>query len=475
MKRLALILLLVSSAISPAVAEDSLRTLSRILASKGLITAEERDRVTRADSTETLVELLVQKGLLTREEGNRIAGPRGAPLVPVAQSPSILPAVLQASPTEAQSQPSVTLYGTILWNAFYNSEATNNQDVPLFPAKRGADPFDNLGMTVRQSRLGLRYQGPPVAGARLSAQAEVDFFGGKTGLANGINMDLVRLRLGYVRLDWSRLSLLAGQDWSIFAPLNPTSLAGFAIPALAGAGNPWIRIPQIRAELQTRITDARLQWLIAATDPNAGDYAATSQAVRTPGVGEHGAIPGIETRLSAGFRMAGRDAAVGVSSRYHRGANAGTLAGLPVEHAVDSWGIAMDFTAPLHRRFAIMGEAYEGRALGAFSVSLGQAVLPAGTPGEHGVEARGGWMQAQYDIATRWQANAAYGLELPDISELRLGDRSKSQAYIVNLMFKPSPRLTLAWEWRRLLSNYKEQPSANNVADHANVAVGYAF
>jgi hypothetical protein len=84
-------------------------------------------------------------------------------------------------------------------------------------------------------------------------------------------------------------------------------------------------------------------------------------------------------------------------------------------------------------------------------------------------------MQAQYDIATRWQANAAYGLELPDISELRLGDRSKSQAYIVNLMFKPSPRLTLAWEWRRLLSNYKEQPSANNVADHANVAVGYAF
>jgi hypothetical protein len=42
-------------------------------------------------------------------------------------------------------------------------------------------------------------------------------------------------------------------------------------------------------------------------------------------------------------------------------------------------------------------------------------------------------------------------------------------------MLKPTPRLTFAWEWRRLFANYTDQPAANSGSDHANVAVGHAF
>ena len=53
-------------------------------------------------------------------------------------------------------------------------------------------------------------------------RVSVDFLGGKTAFSNGINMDLLRLRIALGRMDWKNFSLVAGQDWSVFARLNPT-------------------------------------------------------------------------------------------------------------------------------------------------------------------------------------------------------------------------------------------------------------
>jgi len=138
-------------------------------------------------------------------------------------------------------------------NTVYNTALGNIQDIPLFLNKQGSDPSGsekNFAMTARQSRLNLRYQGGQVAGATLSGQFEFDLLGGKAAFPNAMNMDLLRIRLAFGRLDWESFSLVAGQDWSIFAPLNPTTLAAFAIPGLSASGNPWIRQPQIRAEFR---------------------------------------------------------------------------------------------------------------------------------------------------------------------------------------------------------------------------------
>jgi hypothetical protein len=60
-------------------------------------------------------------------------------------------------------------------------------------------------------------------------------------------------------------------------------------------------------------------------------------------------------------------------------------------------------------------------------------------------------------------------------ANLRTGDRSKNQSYMANLMFKPSARVTFAWEWRRFLTNYQNQSTANNTGDQASMAVAYTF
>lgn len=126
-----------------------------------------------------------------------------------------------------------TPYGTIYFNAFGNSGGTNNADVPLFatPTNQG-----NVSMSVRQTRLGLKLEGPTIAHAKSRGQIEADFFGGFPAVGVGENFGVVRLRLAFVQLDWGKTSLEVGQDWIVFAPNNPVSIAAAAIPQMAAAG-----------------------------------------------------------------------------------------------------------------------------------------------------------------------------------------------------------------------------------------------
>ncbi|HEV2690160.1 MAG TPA: hypothetical protein VGV35_16495 [Bryobacteraceae bacterium] len=480
-----------------ASAQDPARQLARILAEKGVLTSEELANVERAapdEAVRLLTAVLYQKGILTQSEMAQVRGPaapggdvRYVPAVMTAATPVAGSAIAPPQstskqeatvpPVTAASKFPVQIYGTVLWNAFYNTAGTNIEDIPLVATKRGTDPFENFGMTARQTRFGLRYQGPEVMGGKLSGTVELDLFGGKAALGNGVSMDLVRLRLAYGRLDWAHSAIEAGQDWAVFSPLNPTSLASFAIPSMSASGNPWIRSPQFRYEWKSDSSrPMRTLLQLAALDPNVGDNPTTVPDARTPGIGERGRGPAVEARLALIGKIGDRDASVGFSSHYGRGKNVGTVGALTVARPVDSWGVNLDYTLPLDKHFILTGEAFIGRALGLFSVSSGQGVLPVGTPdGEHGVLARGGWAQAQINFNTKWQMNLAYGLESVDATNLRTGDRSKNQTYMTNLMYKLAPSVTLAWEWRRFLSNYQNQRALNAIGDTANMAISYAF
>ncbi len=498
MRHLASVLFTLVTCLSVS-AQDSATELARILAGKGMLTSEELAQVERANSAESvrlLASMLYQKGLLTQSEMARLdpaqALPGGARIVPAVTtastaSPVPPPQAQPAKPTQPakpQEAPPTTsvarfplqLYGNVLWNAFYNTAGVNVEDIPLLATKRGTDPFENFGMTMRQSRFGLRYQGPTVSGAKLSGTVELDLFGSKDALTNAISMDFFRIRLAYGRLDWKNTAFEIGQDWTVFSPLNPTSLAAFGIPALSTSGNPWIRTPQFRFEWHGDASKpTRVLWQMAALDPNVGDYPADFRTARQPGIGERGRGPALETRLAVLTKIEDRDASVGFSSHYNRGKSVGTLAGQTLERSVNAWGLNLDYSLPLHRKFALTGEAFVGRALGIFSVASGQTVLPVGTPGEHGVLGRGGWLQAQVNFTPKWQMNIAYGLEAMDASNLRTGDRSKNQTYMTNLMYKLSPHVTWAWEWRRFLTDYRNQRAADAAGDHANMAVSYIF
>lgn len=495
-----------------ALCQDNATVLARILAAKGTISTSELAQVESAapgDRVGVLAALLQQKGLLTASEvasigvrandgeiaqANRTAtvstsqlarAGAGTVQTPATRgtatgTPASAPNTSAGVPVTAQSKIPVTIYGTILMNAFMNDALGNVTDIPLFLSKQGSDALGNdktFGMTARQSRIGARIQAGNVAGGLLTAQVEVDFLGGKAPFGNGVNMDLLRLRLAYGRIDWQHFSFEAGQDWSIFAPLNPTSLAEYAIPLMSASGNPWIRMPQIRGDFHGKMSD-RTKWLaqFAAIDPNMGDYGtATFTATRPPGAGERGRAPGVETRLALTASEDDRDFIVGISGHYAHGKNSGTIGPTTVQYPFDSWGVALDYTLPFTKLFNITGEAYTGRELGIFSVTSGEGYLAPGSPGDRGVHSSGGWIQGQFNFTRQWQLNLAYGLDDPRVRDLPPGNRSRNQTYIGNVMYKYNPHFTIAWEYRRLLTDYRNQILANERGDNANMAFAYIF
>lgn len=472
---------------------DPAVSLAQILVAKGTITAADLATVTAASGSarvSTLASILQRKGVLTDAEIAQVwNGPGASQSAQMAQAAPRPSAAAPAAPNSAaltnlpvitHGHSTVSLYGTLLMNAVYNTAPTNIEDVPLYVGKQGSAPAGgdkNFAMTARQTRLGLRFQGPEVAGAELSGQFEFDLFGGKTPLANGVDMDLFRLRLAYGRLDWKHIAFEAGQDWGVFSPLNPTSLAAYAIPEFSASGNPWIRLPQIRAELKSDSAEAsHWLWQVAALDPDMGDYpTATFSTARQPGIGELGRMPALESRVAWTDRAEDRDFTIGLSGHYGRGKNYGSVNGVSVFQPVDSWGVSLDYSLPFSHWFNLSGEAFEGRALGIYSVTAGESIGAVGTPGGHGVESRGGWTQAQFNMTKQWQINLAYGLEVPNASQLTVGTRWRNQTYMGNLTYKLSPAMTIAWEYRRLFTDYLNQPFANARGDHVNLAIGYIF
>ncbi len=245
---------------------DTAVALAQILKARGIVTAADVASVTAAAAnarTNVLAQILQRKGLLNESEIASIWNGSSTALAakPVTPQPAPAGARTVDIPVTTHEGVGVSLYGTLLLNAFYNTASTNIQDVPLFAIAQGSDPTGgdkDFGMTARQTRLGLRLHRTNVAGATLSGQFEFDLFGGKTPFANGMDMDIFRLRLAYGHLDWKHVGFEAGQDWAIFAPLNPTSFAAYAIPEFAESGNPWIRCrksaPSSRAAPKIRRT-----------------------------------------------------------------------------------------------------------------------------------------------------------------------------------------------------------------------------
>ncbi len=416
--------------------------------------------------------------------GPSSASPSAAPTSVAASSPNAASVPQQAEPAEhAEANTGkhipVTIYGTLLLNAGFDGAGLNLNDAGSVVDKPGSSTTatnQSFFETPRQTRFGIRLNPTEVAGAQLTGAFEMDAYSGVAPFADGINMGLFRIRLAYGRMDWHNVALEIGQDWSIFAPLNPTSLAMYAVAEFNASGNPWIRLPQIRLEAkQTLNAGNRLLYQIAASDPDDGDFSETFTGTRPPGAGELGRMPAIESRLAWSVSDGDRDFTLGFSGRYGHGKNIGTLDNVTVSQPVDSWGTAVDYSLPFSSVFNVTGEAYIGRALGIYDVALGESVGTVGTPGGHGVLSRGGWVQTQFNLDKHWQLNAGYGIDQPSAYDLPVGSRFRNENIFANFIYSLTSNVQWSLEYRRLLSYYRDQAFATGRANQFTLSAAYLF
>jgi hypothetical protein len=490
--------------------QNTVSVLAQILARKGTISPEELAHIEAAasgDRVTVLASILRQKGVLDSADFAELAIPTSstarqsavqmarpgpssalsAPAAPTsvsASSPNAPSVPQQAKPAEraetnAAKHIPLTIYGTLLFNAGLNTAGVNLGDAGTIAGKPGSTPtatFQNYFESPRQTRLGVRVNPTEIAGGLLTGAFEVDAYSATAPFPDGANMGLFRLRLAYGRIDWKNVALEVGQDWSIFAPLNPSSLALYAVAEFNGAGNPWIRLPQIRLEVKRTLNAKhRLLYQIAASDPDDGDYAGAFVGSRPPGAGELGHMPAIESRLAWSITDGDRDYTLGFSGRYGHGKNTGTIGNVTVIQSVDSWGAAIDYSIPFTNSFSLTGEAYIGRALGIYDVSLGESIGAVGTPGGHGVLSRGGWAQAQFKLTKQWELNGGYGIDQPSAHDLQVGSRYRNENVFANLIYSLTANFQWSLEYRRLLTYFVGQPLDTGRANQFTLSAAYLF
>jgi hypothetical protein len=387
---------------------------------------------------------------------------------------------------ESGSKYRLRLSGIVLMNLFDNRGTVDNVDFPEFASTRQPIPSNgSFGGTVRQSEIGLEVFGPDIAGAHTRANLKFDFAGGLPSTPNGVTTGEMRLRTGTLRFDWENTSIIGGQDYLFFSPLDPTSLATLAVPALSYAGNLWSWTPQVRVEHRMRTSDtSNFSVSAGILDSLTGDTAtmASNGTDRLPVAGERAGQPAYAARAAWTRKTFGRDLTIGAggySARQDWGFG----------REISSWAGTADLNLPLGKYLDFSGEFYRGRGVGGIGGGIGQSILVRGSgmltdPSApiRALDSIGGWAQLKYTPFAKLQFNAAFGHDNPYAREFRGYSWSqnfsyeflkKNSSWLANFIYQPRSNVLLSLEYRRLQT--VGVFAGLNSANHVSLSAGYIF
>ncbi len=379
---------------------------------------------------------------------------------------------------EAASKYRIRLSGIVLLNLFSNHGRVDSQDVPTWAIpKIPKVSGETLGITMRQSEVGLEVFGPHLAGARTSGNLQLDFAGGSPNTPNGVNFGLVRMRIASIRLDWKDTSIVAGQDNAFFSPLSPTSFGSLAVPAFSYAGNLWGWIPQVRLEHRFDLLESQSITLqggimdnVTGEPPSA--FAPFAQA------GESSGQPAYAARVAWTRNVFGMPLTLGTAGYYSR-------QNWSFDHSVDGWAAMTDWSVPLARRVSLTGEFYRGRALGGLGGGVGRSVLFSGNPSPQALlralNSVGGWSQVKVRATSKLEFNGAFGVDNPFAADVRGFPLSpgfpapllQNRSSLVNVIYRPRSDLLLSGEYRHLRTF--DIDAGSPTADQVNLMMGILF
>jgi len=382
---------------------------------------------------------------------------------------------------ESASKYRARLHGIVLMNAFRNAGRSDNLDFPNYaePVPLGS-PHSTAGASLRQSEIGFEIFGPTVAGARTSADVQLDFAGGFPATGNGENFGIVRLQTGELRFDWEHTSVVGGQDSLFISPLSPTSFASLATPAFAFAGNLWGWTPQLRIEHRFSLSDQQTVTMQAGILDNLDWEFPSSSFYRTAQAGELSGQPAYALRIAWSRPVQGHPLSFGVAGYYGR-------QNWRWDRYIDSWAGMADWQIPIVSRLNLSGEFYRGRGIGGLGGAIGTSILYGGDPKFpfspiRGLDAAGGWTQLKFQATSKIEFNGVFAEDNAFAGDARgfATDQNnfgrilgRNRGELGNVIFRPRSDLILAAEFRRLRTFpvFRNSSATNQV----NLSLGILF
>jgi len=355
---------------------------------------------------------------------------------------------------EAAHKFPIQLGGMLLFNAFANSrsaEYSGTTDLLNGPNTAGA--------TVRQTLLGLNFEGPQLPGdGRVNGFITMDFYGG------GSDPEYTRLRLrrADVSLDWKNRSFSVGQDKPLISPYQPDSLAEVGVPPLASAGNLWLWLPQARYEERHNLgtsTGLKAQLSLMQTEES---YAAVPPSLVST---LEQARPALEGRFAFWHKFDDKrrfEFAPGfhVSTTHVGGTSVASRLG-----SFD-WLIVPAF------HLQISGTVFKGENVASLgALGNGFAITPTGNV--RPVNSTGGWAQVAIPVTGRLTFNIYSGLEDDQSPFLTASSIVHNWTYASNVMYHLSSNVVVSAE--ALQMRTRSFFGVGGLQNHYDLAIGYLF
>ncbi|MFH1501600.1 MAG: porin [Candidatus Eisenbacteria bacterium] len=357
----------------------------------------------------------------------------------------VLVLVLSAA---GQAAAGATFYGYIKLDASYDATRTNDGNFAyiVLPYAEGEED-DEFNMTAKQTRLGVKFDGPKSDSVDASGRIEFDFYGG--GSENKPNP---MLRHAYLELKTKHVDILAGQTSDVISPIVPTTLNYIV---LWKSGDVGYRRPQIRLSKALKVADdAKLKLAVAAT--------------RSMGRGDDGetvGTPALQGRVALAAKLFGEGAAeIGVSGLMGREeATYASEARGDETYELDQTCVAVDVTLPLGDMVALKGQYFTGKNLAQYLGGIGQGIAEVQTSGTEEtrnvepveIEATGWWAQLTVTPTESWQFNVGAGVDDPELPDGdTANDLEKNTTYYGNAIWQVAPSASIGVEYAMFETEY---------------------
>jgi hypothetical protein len=356
---------------------------------------------------------------------------------------------------EAAHKLPIAITGMVLFNAFSNSKSPagylGDSDLLSGPERSGA--------TLRQTLLGLQFHGPHLPGdGTVHGELMMDFFGGSPYPS----ANWLRIRRGVITLDWKDRALTVGQDKPLISPRSPNSLAEVGVPPLAGAGNLWTWLPQVRYEERIHLGEMNgitPQVALMQTNENYAhvqpEYSNTLESSR----------PSVEGRVAFWHKW-DDTRRLEIAPGFHAST---THVG---EQSVDSRLVSLDWLFRPWSKLEFSGAVFHGQNFAnlgalpqAFTVLESDRIVP--------IHGDGGWAQLSSPITSRLTLNLFSGEQQNRARDLASGDIQRNFSYAANLMYRLGPNVLVGIEALQLRT--RMFPSGDHLKNHYDLSFAYLF
>jgi hypothetical protein len=357
---------------------------------------------------------------------------------------------------EASQKFPISLDGMLLFNAFANTGPSETERAGDYGLLTGPN---SAGATVRQTLLGLEFQGPHLpAGGRVNGFLMMDFWGGSSIPTLG----WLRIRRAAISLDWEKRSFTVGQDKPLISPYQPDSYAQVGIPPLAGAGNLWLWLPQARYEERVNLganSGFTGQVALIQTGENyqyvPAEYSSSLEKAR----------PALEGRFAFWHKF-DDVRRIEIAPSFHLSTTHVAGSSVPSRIASLDWHITpmskLDFT----------GTAYTGQNVAGLG-ALGNGFTISPTDGVRPVHSSGGWSQLAFPLTSRLTFDVFGGLEDDHAAYLNPYSIVRNLTYASNVVYHLAPNVVVSLEALQMRTRFSS--GVRQIHNNYDLALGYLF